>query len=239
MSDRQGADARRDAVPGQLSAIGALGRELWSRCSPSRTHSRKGRIGPQNMKRDGTIVPPRSELPLLGSNQDSPDPMPLRLSPPPVRRAFVVWTVPSPSPLRGQAAPTQSLHLPLTGLGSALPVKGSPTSRAFTHVVSDVVSSECTRRAPLESGVLPVTPRGNAIWISGIRLRQAAISFYARPPHAATGGSEPRRSKRLWGVRRGPERGRWTPAGSFDRTYRPLVSPVGGSPGRGPRSLGD
>src|SRR6266581_1195475 len=132
--------------PVKLSAFGALGRKLWSRCSPSRTHSRKGRIAPQNMKRDGTIVPPRSELPLLGSNQDSPDPMPLRLSPPPVRRAFVVWTVPSPSPLRGQAAPTQSLHLPLAGLGSALPVKGSPTSRAFTHVVSDVVSSECTLR---------------------------------------------------------------------------------------------
>ncbi len=61
-------------------------------------------------------------------------------------RAFVVWTVPSPSPRRGQVAPTQSLHLPLTGLGSALPVKGPPTSRAFTHVVSDMVSSECTLR---------------------------------------------------------------------------------------------
>src|SRR5207237_9302357 len=57
-----------------------------------------------------------SELPLLGSNQESPDPMPLRLSPPLVRRAFVVWTVPSPSPLRGQVAPTQSLHLPHRGL---------------------------------------------------------------------------------------------------------------------------
>src|SRR5205809_7643253 len=58
--------------------------------------------------------------------------------------AFVVWTVPSPSPLLGQVAPTQSLHLPLSGLGSALPVKGPPTSRAFTHVVSGVVSSERT-----------------------------------------------------------------------------------------------
>src|SRR5712691_2224899 len=92
----------------------------------------------------GRIAPPRFELPLLGSNQDSPDPMPLRLSPPLNTRAFVVWTVPSPSPRRGQAAPTQSLHLPLVGLGSALPVKGSPTSRAFTHTVSGVVSSECT-----------------------------------------------------------------------------------------------
>src|SRR5437588_10153605 len=72
--------------------------------------------------------------------------MPPRLSPPLDTRAFVVWTVPSPSPLLGQFAPTQSLHLPLSGLGSALPVKGSPTSRAFTHVVSDVVSSERTVR---------------------------------------------------------------------------------------------
>jgi len=53
----------------------------------------------------------------------------------------VVWTVPSPSRLRGQVAPTQSLRLPHSGLGSALPVKGPPTSRAFTHAVSDVVSS--------------------------------------------------------------------------------------------------
>jgi len=30
-------------------------------------------------------------------------------------RAFVVWTVPSPSPLRGQVAPTQSLRLPPLG----------------------------------------------------------------------------------------------------------------------------
>src|SRR5205823_12366457 len=88
----------------------------------------------------------RLKLPLLGSNQDSPDPMPLQLSPPLRSRAFVVWTVPSPSPVRGQVAPTRSLHLPLSGLGSALPVKGSPTSRAFTHVVSGVVSSERTVR---------------------------------------------------------------------------------------------
>src|SRR5436309_4439489 len=90
--------------------------------------------------------PTASQLPLLGSNQDSPDPMPLRLSPPLADRAFVVWTVPSPSPLRGQVAPAQSLHLPLSGLGSALPVKGPPSSRAFTHVVSGVVSSKCTVR---------------------------------------------------------------------------------------------
>ena len=43
-------------------------------------------------------------------------------------------------------APTQSLHLPHPGLGSALPIKGSPTSRAFTHAVSDEVSSERTLR---------------------------------------------------------------------------------------------
>src|SRR5256884_4183677 len=83
-----------------------------------------------------------SELPILGSNQDSPDPLPLRLSPPLSSRAFVVWTVPSPSPPRGQVVPTQSLHLPLSGLGSALPVKGPPTSRTFTHAVSGVVSGE-------------------------------------------------------------------------------------------------
>ena len=60
--------------------------------------------------------------------------------------AFVVWTVPSPSPAipcGGQAAPIQSLHLPgiLPGLGSALPVKGSPTLRAFTRALSGAVSS--------------------------------------------------------------------------------------------------
>src|SRR6059058_3742981 len=42
--------------------------------------------------------------------------------------------------LRDQVAPAQSLHLPLSGLGSALPVKGPPTSRALTHTVSGVVS---------------------------------------------------------------------------------------------------
>src|SRR5690242_3293764 len=87
-------------------------------------------------------VASRLELPLLGSNQDSPDPVPLRFSPPLSRQAFVVWTVPSPSPRRVQAAPTQSLHLPRLGLGSALPVKGSPTSGAFTRAVSDAVSSK-------------------------------------------------------------------------------------------------
>src|SRR5947209_882398 len=30
----------------------------------------------------------------------------------PTKRAFVVWTVPSPSSLHGQVAPAQSLHLP-------------------------------------------------------------------------------------------------------------------------------
>src|SRR5439155_25458409 len=80
-------------------------------------------------------------------------------------RAFVVWTVPSPAPLRGQVAPAQSLHLPLTGLGSALPVKGPPTSRAFTHAVSGVVSSECTVRCgqsqaccQLHQGAMAVGP---------------------------------------------------------------------------------
>src|SRR5207248_3578355 len=65
------------------------------------------------------------QLPLLGSNQDSPDPMPLRLLPPLRSRAFVVWTVPSPSPLRGQVAPTQSLHLPLSGAWLGVASQGS------------------------------------------------------------------------------------------------------------------
>ncbi len=39
---------------------------------------------------------------------------------------------------------TRLYTFPSLGLGSALPIKGSPTSRAFTHAVSGVVSSERT-----------------------------------------------------------------------------------------------
>src|SRR6266566_4019702 len=132
-------DCRRRSHPGALPA------ELHP-LRGART-TRAGQPGGRTQRSPTSREAPSGlELPLLGSNQDSPDPMPLRLSPPLTARAFVVWTVPSPSPLRGQVAPAQSLHLPLSGLGSALPVKGSPTSRAFTHVVSDVVSSERTVR---------------------------------------------------------------------------------------------
>src|SRR5438094_6377543 len=85
------------------------------------------------------------ELPLLGSNQDSPDPIPLRLSPPLRERSWSGLCL----HLRRYAVrwlPLQSLHLPLSGLGSALPIKGPPTSRAFTHAISGVVSSERTVR---------------------------------------------------------------------------------------------
>src|SRR6266576_5790049 len=90
--------------------------------------------------------------------------MPLRLSPPlTVHERSWSGLCLHLRRLGGQVAPAQSLHLPLSGLGSALPVKGSPTSRAFTRAVSGVVSSERTVKVPPESGVLPVTPRGSAI----------------------------------------------------------------------------
>src|SRR5438094_3390227 len=86
--------------------------------------------------------PAARQLPLLGSNQDSPDPVPLRLSPPlecaerswsglclHLRRYAVRWLPPS------------LYTFPFRGLGSASPVKGSPTSRAFAHAVSDAPSS--------------------------------------------------------------------------------------------------
>src|SRR5260370_39542044 len=93
------------------------------------------------------------ELPLLGSNQDSPDPVPLRLAPP--LAAFVVWNVPSPAPSRGQVVPAPvSTPSPL-GAWLGVASKGPPTSRTCTHAVSEVVSS-----VRPESGGLPITPRG-------------------------------------------------------------------------------
>jgi hypothetical protein len=107
--------------------------------------------------------PTASQLPLLGSNQDSPDPLPLRLSPPLSTRAFVAWTVPSPSPLRGQAAPAPvSTPSPL-GAWLGVASEGSADfesihARRFRRGVQ-----RAHRQVPLESGVLPVTPRGSAV----------------------------------------------------------------------------
>src|SRR5713226_1918590 len=103
------------------------------------------------------------ELPLLGSNQDSPDPVPLRLAPP--LAAFVVWTVPSPAPSRGQVVPAPvSTPSPL-GAWLGVASKGPPTSRTCTHAVSDVVSGVLP-----ESGVLPVTPRGSVLLVPSTQV---------------------------------------------------------------------
>ena len=80
----------------------------------------------------------------LGSNQDSPDPVPLRLSPPlrpSVRGLDCAFAF-----TRGTAAVRRcpsSLYTfrPDLRLGSALAVKRPPTLRTFTHTVSGVVSS--------------------------------------------------------------------------------------------------
>src|SRR5216684_4237454 len=61
--------------------------------------------------------------------------------------------------------PLQSLHLPRSGLGSALPVEGPPTSRTCTRAVSDVVSGVLP-----ESGVLPVTPRGSVLLVPSTQV---------------------------------------------------------------------
>src|SRR5260370_5342871 len=127
------------------------------------------------------------ELPLLGSNQDSPDPVPLRLAPP--LAAFVVWTVPSAAPSRGQVVPAPvSTPSPLgawLGVGS----EGPPPSRTCTHAVSDVVSG-----VRPESGVLPVTPMGSVLLVpstlvtarSRSRIRTWLTSSRAPAPGATT-----------------------------------------------------
>src|SRR5713226_5344255 len=109
----------------------------------------------------------QKQLPLLGSNQDSPDPVPLRLAPP--LAAFVVWTVPSPAPSRGQVVPAPvSTPSPL-GAWLGVASQGPPTSRTCTHAVSDVVSGILP-----ESGVLPVTPRGSVLLVPSTQV--AALS---------------------------------------------------------------
>ncbi len=105
----------------------------------------------------------QKQLPLLGSNQDSPDPVPLRLAPP--LAAFVVWTVPSPAPSRGQVVPAPvSTPSPL-GAWLGVASQGPPTSRTCTHAVSDVVSGLLP-----ESGVLPVTPRGSVLLVPSTQV---------------------------------------------------------------------
>src|SRR6266576_1120443 len=106
--------------------------------------------------------PAASQLPLLGSNQDSPDPMPLRLSPPldrlSVRGLDCAFTfaltrsggshpVSTPSPL--------GAWLGVASVGSA--DFESIHARRFRCGVQ-----RAHRGVPLESGVLPVTPRGSA-----------------------------------------------------------------------------
>src|SRR5207248_8673070 len=103
----------------------------------------------------------RSKLPLLGSNQDSPDPMPLRLSPPldclSVRGLDCAFTC------------------AITRSGGSRPVSTPSPRGAWLGVASEGFADfesihahrfrrgvqRAHRRVPLESGVLPVTPRGN------------------------------------------------------------------------------
>src|SRR5205807_5601095 len=107
--------------------------------------------------------PTASQLPLLGSNQDSPDPVPLRLSPPldrsSVRGLDCAFTfaitrsggshpVSTPSPL--------GAWLGVASQGSA--DFESIHARRFRRGVQRV-----HRPVPLESGVLPVTPRGSTL----------------------------------------------------------------------------
>src|SRR5206468_9852492 len=99
-------------------------------------------------------------LPLLGSNQDSPDPVPLRLSPPLRERSWsglclhlrpyaVRWLPPSlyTFPSRGLARRCQSRVRRLR--------EHSRTSFPAWCPASAPLG------VPLESGVLPVTPRGS------------------------------------------------------------------------------
>jgi len=117
----------------------------------------------ENMKPDTITVASGSELPLLGSNQDSPDPMPLRLSPPlnplSVRGLDCAFTF---AVTRSGGSHPVSTPSPL-GAWLGVASQGSADfenihSRRFRRGVQRV-----RRRASLESGVLPVTPRGSAI----------------------------------------------------------------------------
>ena len=123
----------------------------------------------------------RFELPLLGSNQDSPDPVPLRLSPTLHRRSvcgldcaftFAVTRsggshpVSTPSPL--------GAWLGVAGQGFA--DFESIHARRFRRGVQ-----RAHRQVPLESGVLPVTPRGSVPRLRPLASEPGRGSFYPEP----------------------------------------------------------
>lgn len=56
---------------------------------------------------------------------------------------FVVWTLSSPSTSLVRVLAVKSLHLPISGLGSALPVKASPN---LTSVLVQVSLNEALRK---------------------------------------------------------------------------------------------
>src|SRR6266566_8697001 len=122
---------------------------------------RSGTVGLKNRKRDTSPTRIALQLPLLGSNQDSPDPMPLRLSPPlhylSVRGLDCAFTF---AVTRSGGSHPVSTPSPL-GVWLGVASQGfadfeSIHSRRFRHGVQ-----RAHREVPLESGVLPVTPRGS------------------------------------------------------------------------------
>jgi hypothetical protein len=90
----------------------------------------------------------------------------------------VVWTVPSPSPLKRSGGPhpvSTPSRISFLGLGSALPVKGSPTLRAFTHGLSAEVSSGRTAR------VRRVASYTKGQWVrTNFREKQVHLQFHRR-----------------------------------------------------------
>src|SRR5437879_7926587 len=104
--------------------------------------------------------PTASQLPLLGSNQDSPDPVPLRLS--------------SPLHMRSVRGLDCAFTFAITRSGGSHPVSTPSPLGAWLGVASQGFADfesihtrrfrpgvqRAHRRVLLESGVLPVTPRG-------------------------------------------------------------------------------
>ena len=125
--------------------------------------------------------PTASQLPLLGSNQDSPDPVPLRLSPP-----FDSLSV------RGLDC---AFTFAVTRSGGSRPVSTPSPCGAWLGVASqgfaDFESIHARRfrrgvqrahcRVPLESGVLPVTPRGSVPCLRPLASRPGRGPFYPEP----------------------------------------------------------